>query len=172
MAMTPDDMLSAMKSKVSSLTDEIEELELKIQEYNAKLDNAIETRKKAGESVSQMMSMMETIANQWGLGSQKEAPKKRVSKKTTPTPAPTPAPAPAPTPAPTPAPAPVPEVENVREEEGDPASDSADEVIEVTQDGVRYVVFLDTNEVAEEDDAEETIIGKWDPKATKVILNA
>jgi len=47
-----------------------------------------------------------------------------------------------------------------------------EDAIEVEQDGVRYVVFLDTNEVSEADDAEETIVGTWDSKAKKIVLGA
>jgi hypothetical protein len=63
-----------------------------------------------------------------------------------------------------PPPAPVEAEPEADEEEGDV------EVLEITQDGVTYVVFTDTNDVAEADDPDENIVGTWDPATKKIVF--
>jgi hypothetical protein len=123
---------------------------------------------------------------------QAEAPKKSSKKASATTKTvvvqepPVPAPAPVPVSAPVPAPGPVPvvvskeEAEPTQEEEtkestegegeGDEEGEGDVEVLEITQDGVTYVVFTDTNDVAEADDPDENIVGSWDPVSKKIVF--
>ena len=160
MAMNPGDMLVMMKDKVTVLTDKIEDLRRQVEE-------AEDTREQAICAVNQLETMMASIANQWGLGEPTSTvPKNTRTKKSGKTKAETKVETKAEPKAETKAePKAEPKVETKAEAEDEDA-------IEVEQDGVRYVVFLDTNEVSEADDAEETIVGTWDSKAKKIVLGA
>ena len=177
-----------MKDKVTVLTDKIEDLRRQVEE-------AEDTREQAICAVNQLETMMASIANQWGLGeptstvpkntrtkkSGKTKAETKVETKAEPnvetnveTKAETKAAPKAETKVETKA---EPKAETKAEPKAEPkvetkAEAEDEDAIEVEQDGVRYVVFLDTNEVSEADDAEETIVGTWDSKAKKIVLGA
>ena len=168
MAMNPGDMLVMMKDKVTVLTDKIEDLRRQVEE-------AEDTREQAICAVNQLETMMASIANQWGLGEPTSTvPKNTRTKKSGKTKAETKVETKAEPNVET-------NVETKAETKAEPKAEPKvetkaeaedEDAIEVEQDGVRYVVFLDTNEVSEADDAEETIVGTWDSKAKKIVLGA